>query len=110
LLPRGGILRQRTAAQIEVGNFYEAGRRRVRSRFDVLGGRPAADGRMPAVLTANDLPDSPLLRQTISWIWLVGYGESPVAISAGEWDRLNALLERVTARAARGDWSFGVEA
>jgi hypothetical protein len=107
LLPRGGVLRQRTQAQIEIGNLYEAARRRVRSRFDILGGRPGPSGEIPPVLTANDLPDGPLLHQTIRWLWVVGYGDTPVNITAGEWDRLNALLERMSARAARGDWSFG---
>lgn len=107
LLPRGGVVRQRTAAQLQVGNLYEAARRRVRERFDVLGGRPGADGRMPALMTANDLADTPLLRQTVRWLWGVGYGETPVAVAPADWDRLNGLLERVTARAARGDWSFG---
>jgi hypothetical protein len=100
-------MRQRTAAQIEVGNLYEAARRRVRSRFDILGGRPGPSGEMPPVLTANDLPDGPLLHQSIRWLWAVGYGETPVSISPGEWDRVNAILERLTARASRGDWSFG---
>jgi len=107
LLPRGGVLRQRTAAQIEVGNLYEAARRRVRSRFDVLGARPNRDGKMPPLLTANDIPDGPLLHQTIRWIWTIGYSETPVGVTPGDWDRLNSLLERVSARAARGDWSFG---
>ena len=31
LLPRGGVLRRRTTAQFEVGNLYEAARRRVRA-------------------------------------------------------------------------------
>jgi hypothetical protein len=107
LLPRGGVLKQRTAAQIEVGNLYEAARRRVRSRFDILGGRPGSNGKMPPVLTANDLPDGPLIYQTIRWLWTIGYGDTPLTVPPGEWDRLNALLERVSSRAARGDWSFG---
>jgi hypothetical protein len=106
-LPRGGVLRQRTSAQIEVGNLYEAARRRVRSRFDVLGARPNRDGKMPPLLTANDIPDGPLLHQTIRWMWFIGYGDTPVGVTAAEWDRLNSLLERVCARAVRGDWSFG---
>jgi hypothetical protein len=106
LIPRGGVLRQRTAAQIEVGNLSEAAGRRVRDRFDVLGGRPAAGG-IPPVLVANDVPDGPLLRQTIHRLWEIGYGETAVNVPPTEWDRINALLERVTARAARGDWSFG---
>jgi len=109
LLPRGGVVRQRTAAQIEVGNLYEAARRRVRERFDVLGARPGASGQMPPILTANDLPDGPLLYQSVRWLWALGYGETPLAVPAGDWDRTNVLLERVTARAARGDWSFGQE-
>ncbi|MBO0699944.1 MAG: hypothetical protein J2P46_16220, partial [Zavarzinella sp.] len=64
LLPRGGVLRQRTAAQIEVGNLSEAAGRRVRDRFDVLGGRPGPAGGMPPVLIASDVADAPLLRQT----------------------------------------------
>jgi hypothetical protein len=107
LLPRGGVLKQRTAAQFEVGNLYEAARRRVRSRFDVLGARPGSDGKMPPVLTANDLPDGPMIYQTVRWLWGIGYAETPVTVAPTEWDRVNALLERVTARAARGDWSFG---
>lgn len=110
LLPHGGVLRQRTKAQIEVGNLYEAARRRVRTRFDVLGGRPNRDGKMPPLLTANDIPDGPLLHQTIRWLWAVGYSETPVGVTAGDWDRLNSLLERVSARAVRGDWSFGQDA
>jgi hypothetical protein len=107
LQPRGGVLRQRTTAQLEVGNLYEATRRRVRERFDVLGGRPGSEGKMPPVLTANDLPDGPLLHQSVRWLWALGYGETPIAIPPADWDRTNVLLERVTARAARGDWSFG---
>jgi hypothetical protein len=110
LLPKGGVLRQRTAAQIEVGNLYEAARRRVRERFDVLGGRPGASGQMPPVLTANDLPDGPLLYQSVRWLWALGYGETPLAVPPADWDRTNMMLERVTARAARGDWSFGQDA
>jgi hypothetical protein len=110
LLPKGGVLRQRTAAQIEVGNLYEAARRRVRERFDVLGGRPGASGQMPPVLTANDLPDGPLLYQSVRWLWALGYGETPLAVPPTDWDRTNMMLERVTARAARGDWSFGQDA
>ena len=83
LLPRGGVLRQRTASQIEVGNLHEAARRRVRSQFDVLGAAPNASGKMPPVLTANDLPDGLLMQQTIRWLWAVGYGESPVRDLAG---------------------------
>jgi hypothetical protein len=109
LLPRGGVLRQRTASQIEVGNLYDAARRRVRERFDVLGGRPGPSDKMPPILTANDLPDGPLLHQTVRWLWLLGYGETPIAIPPTDWDRTNMLLERATARAARGDWSFGLE-
>lgn len=109
LIPRGGVLRQRTASQLESGNLYEAARRRVRERFDVLGGRPGPTGDMPPILTANDLPDGPLLHQSVRWLWAVGYGESPTAIPPAEWDRTNLLLERVTVRAARGDWSFGPE-
>jgi hypothetical protein len=107
LLPRGSVLKQRTAAQFEVGNLYEAARRRVRSRFDVLGGRPGSNGKMPPVLTANDLPDGPMIYQTVRWLWAIGYAETPLTVAPTEWDRVNALLERMTARAARGDWSFG---
>src|SRR5262249_16936105 len=107
LLPRGGVLKQRTAAPFEVGNLYAAPRRRARTRFDVLRGRPASDGKMPPVLTANDLPDGPMIYQTVRWLWGIGYAETPVTVAPTEWDRVNALLERVTARAARGDWSFG---
>jgi hypothetical protein len=110
LLPKGGVMRQRTAAQIEVGNLYEAARRRVRERFDVLGGRPGPSGDPPPILTANDLPDGPLLHQSVRWLWVLGYGNTPIAIPAPDWDRTNILLERVTARAARGDWSFGQDA
>jgi len=110
LLPRGGVLRQRTAAQIEVGNLYDAARRRVRERFDVLGGRPGREGQIPPVLTANDLPDGPVLHHSIRWLWALGYGVTPIRIPPADWDRTNVLLERVTARAARGDWSFGQEA
>jgi len=109
LLPRGGVVRQRTGSQLEVGNLYEAARRRVRERFDVLGGRPGRSGQMPPVLTANDLPDAPLLYQSVRWLWVLGYGETPLAVPPADWDRTNVLLERVTARAARGDWSFGQE-
>jgi hypothetical protein len=107
LLPRGGILRQRTAAQIEVGNLSEAAGRRVRDRFDVLGGRPAPSGGMPPVLIATDVADAPLLRLSVRQLWEIGYGEVAAGVPPTEWDRVNALLERVTARAARGDWSFG---
>jgi hypothetical protein len=110
LLPRGGVVRQRTGAQLEVGNLYEAARRRVRERFDVLGGRPGPAGEMPPVLTANDLADGPLLHQSVRWLWVLGYGDTPVAVPPADWDRTNVLLERVTARAARGDWSFGQDA
>jgi len=106
-LPRGGVLRQRTAAQIEVGNLFEAANRRVRSRFDVLGGKPAPNGKMPPVLLASDLRDAPVLQHSIGRLWLIGYGDEPMAVPLGEWDRLNAMLERVSRRAARGDWSFG---
>jgi hypothetical protein len=107
LLPRGGVVTQRTAAQIEVGNLYEAASRRVRDRFDVLGARPGADGHMPAVLIAGDVPDWPILRRTVEWLWTIGYGGQPVNIPTGDWDRMNSLLERVMVRASRGDWSFG---
>jgi hypothetical protein len=110
LLPRGGVLRQRNAAQLEVGNLFEAARRRVRDRFDVLGGRPGPDGRMPPLLIANDHRDPNTLRQLVGWVWGIGYGESPVRVSPVEWDQLNITLERVTAQAARGDWSFAPEA
>ena len=110
LLPRGGVLRQRTAAQLDVANLYEAARRRVRERFDVLGGRPNPDGEMPPVLTANDLSDGPMLYQSVRWLWVLGYGDTPMSVPPADWDRTNVLLERVTARAARGDWSFGQEA
>jgi hypothetical protein len=107
LLPRGGVLRQRTAAQIEVGNLSEAAGRRVRDRFDILGGRPGPGAGMPPVLVAIDVADAPLLRQTVRQLWEIGYGDVPVNVPPVEWDRVNGLLERVTARAARGDWSFG---
>ena len=77
LLPRGGVLRQRTAAQIEVGNLFEAASRRVRDRFDVLGGRPVADGQMPPVLIAGDVHDAQPLRQTVGWLWAWGTASSP---------------------------------
>jgi hypothetical protein len=109
LIPRGGVLRQRTAAQIEVGNLYEAAARRVRDRFDILGGPPGSDGRMPPVLIAVDVRDGPMITQTVRWLWAIGYGESPVPVPPVEWDRMNNLLERVTARVARGDWSFGAD-
>lgn len=107
LVPRGGIVTQRTAAQIEVGNLYEAASRRVRDRFEVLGARPLSDGNMPAVLIAGDVPDWPIVRRTVEWLWMLGYGGQPVAVPPGDWDRMNALLERVMVRASRGDWSFG---
>jgi hypothetical protein len=107
LLPRGGVLRQRTAAQIEVGNLYEAASRRVRDRFNLLGGRPGADGKMPPVLIAGDVADGPVLRRTVDWLWTLGYGETPTTVAPNEWDQMNALLERVLVRASRGDWSFG---
>jgi hypothetical protein len=109
LLPRGGVLRQRTASQIESGNLYDAARRRVRQRFDVLGGQPGPSNKIPPVLLANDLRDGPVLMQSIRWLWLLGYGETTIAVPPTDWDRTNVLLERVTARAARGDWSFGQE-
>ena len=62
---------------------------------------------MPPVLTANDIVDGPLVNQTVRWLWTIGYGETPLAVPPGEWDRLNVHLERLSARAARGDWSFG---
>lgn len=108
-VPRGGVLKQRTSAQIEVGNLYEAARRRVRARFDVLNARPGADGGMPPILTANDLADGPMLYQSIRWLWNIGYGETPVTVAPADWDRVNILLERTVARAKRGDWSFGQE-
>jgi hypothetical protein len=110
LVPRGGALKQRTAAQIEVGNLYEAAARRVRDRFDVLGGRPGPGGGMPPVLVATDVRDAPVLRQTVGWLWTIGYGDSPVSVPPVEWDRVNGLLERATVRAAHGDWTFGAEA
>jgi len=110
LMPRGGVLRQRNAAQLEIGNLFEAARRRVRDRFDVLGGRPGPDGHMPPMLIANDHRDPNTLRQLVGWVWGIGYGESPVRVSPVEWDQLNITLERVTAQAARGDWSFAPEA
>jgi len=76
----------------------------------VLGGRPGGSGQMPPVLTANDLPDGPLLYQSVRWLWALGYGQTPLAVPPADWDRTNVLLERVTARAARGDWSFGQDA
>ena len=103
-------MRQRTASQIDVGNLYDAARRRVRDRFDALGGRPGPSDKIPPILTANDLPDGPLLYQSIRWLWALGYGATPLAVPPADWDRTNILLERVTARAARGDWSFGQEA
>lgn len=108
-IPRGGVLKQRTSAQIEVGNLYEAARRRVRTRFDVLNARPGADGGMPPILTANDLADGPMLYQSIRWLWNIGYGDTPVTVAPADWDRVNILLERSVARAKRGDWSFGQE-
>jgi hypothetical protein len=110
LLPRGGVLRQRTAAQIEVANLYEAASRRVRDRFDVLGGRPTANGGMPPVLVAGDISDGVVLRRTVEWLWSVGYGDRPIRVAPSEWDSMNTLLERVMVRAARGHWSFGQEA
>ena len=109
LAPRGGVFRQRTAAQLEVGNLYEAARRRVRDRFDVLGATPGPSGRMPPILTANDLPDGPMLYQSVRWLWMIGFADTPTVVSPTDWDHLNALLERATTRAARGDWSFGQE-
>jgi hypothetical protein len=64
---------------------------------------------MPPVLTANDLPDGPVLYHSVRWLWALGYGDTPVSIPPADWDRTNVLLERVAARAARGDWSFGQE-
>jgi len=110
LLPRGGVLRQRTAAQIEVANLYEAASGRVRDRFDVLGGRPAPTGGIPPILVAGDVNDAPVLRRTVEWLWSVGYGDRPVPVTPAEWDQLNRLLERVMVRASRGHWSFGQEA
>jgi hypothetical protein len=110
LLPRGGVLRQRTTAQIEVANLYEAASGRVRDRFDVLGGRPAPNGGMPPVLVAGDLNDGPVLRRTVEWLWSVGYGDRPVPVTPAEWDQMNRLLERVMLRASQGHWSFGQEA
>jgi hypothetical protein len=107
MLPRGGVARQRTDAQLEVGNLYEAARRRVRDRFDRLGGAPAGGGEMPPVLVANDIRDGELLRSAVAWLWPIGYGDVPVPVPPTEWDRVNALLERLTRRAAAGDWSFG---
>jgi hypothetical protein len=109
-VPRGGVVRQRTTAQIEVGNLYEAASRRIRDRFDILGGRPAGANTMPPVLVAVDVADAPILRHTVGWLWQIGYGDAPVAVPPVEWDRVNGLLERVTARAARGDWTFGADA
>ena len=81
----------------------------VRDRFEALGAKPGQSGRMPPILTANDLPDGPMLYQHIRWLWLIGYADTPTVVSPSDWDRLNALLERATTRAARGDWSFGQE-
>ncbi|HJZ89683.1 MAG TPA: hypothetical protein VKE40_02350 [Gemmataceae bacterium] len=110
MMPRGSVLRQRNAAQLEIGNLYEAARRRVRDRFDVLGGRPGPNGQMPPLLIANDYRTPEPLRQSVRWLWAIGYGESPVAVPPAEWDQVNVTLERVTAQAARGAWSFGQEA
>jgi hypothetical protein len=107
LLPRGGVLKQRTAAQIQVGNLSEGAARRVRDRFDVLGGRPGPDGRMPPVLIAADVTDALILRRTVEWLWALGYFDAPVTVPLGDWDQMNGLLERVMVRASRGDWSFG---
>ncbi|HVK11352.1 MAG TPA: hypothetical protein VM597_21455, partial [Gemmataceae bacterium] len=92
-----------------VGNLYEAARRRVRDRFDRLGGAAGRDGQMPPVLVANDVRDAELLRSAVAWLWPIGYGDVPIPVPPTEWDRVNALLERLTRRAAVGDWSFGVE-
>jgi hypothetical protein len=107
LQPRGGVLRQRTAAQIEVGNLFEAASRRVRDRFNVLGGQSGPAGAIPPILIAADVRDGPILHRTVEWLWQIGYGDAPVNLPLAEWDRLNELLERVMTRAARGDWSFG---
>jgi hypothetical protein len=64
---------------------------------------------MPPVLVANDVRDAELLRSAVAWLWPIGYGDTPVPVPPAEWDRVNALLERLTRRAAAGDWSFGVE-
>lgn len=109
MLPKGGVVRQRTNAQVEVGNLYEAASRRIRDRFDRLGGRPGPANEMPPILIANDSRDAGLIRSSIEWLWQIGYGSTPVTVSAHEWDQVNGLLERVTRRAAKGDWSFGAE-
>ncbi|MSR54796.1 MAG: hypothetical protein EXS09_16135 [Gemmataceae bacterium] len=109
-LPRGGMMRQRTAAQLEVANLFEGASRRVRVRFDVLGGQPSPSGKMPSVLLADDLRDAPILHESVCWLWQIGYGENSLSVPPEEWDRFNGTLERVTRRAARGDWSFGQDA
>jgi hypothetical protein len=107
--PKGGLFRQRTAAQIDVGNLHEAARRRIRSAFDLLGARPGSPGRMPPILTASDIGDGPMLHQTVRRLWLLGYSDQPASVAPADWDRVNALLERLVLRAAKGDWSFGQE-
>jgi hypothetical protein len=109
LLPHGGVLHQRTEAQIDVNNFYEAARARVRDRYDRMGGQPMTDGKIPPVLIADGGPNAERLLETICGLWLIGYGASPVHVGPGEWDMMNRDLEQTLKLARRGEWSFGQE-
>lgn len=106
MLPRTGLVRQRVSAQVDAGNLYEVARRRVRDRFDRLGGAPGPDGSPPPVMIADDGPNADAIHAAVRYLWPIAYGSSPVAVALEDWDGVNKLLEQLVRKAARGEWSF----
>jgi hypothetical protein len=105
-IPRGGALQQRHEALMDNGNLFEAFRDRIRERFDLIGGKPDSEGRMPRIEVDETLDDARQVRQRVLDLWDVAYGTKVISVQARDWDPLNTRLRGVLEDALDGRWRF----
>jgi hypothetical protein len=107
VFPKGSLNKQRLQSTVDIGNFTEAMRWRIRDRFAALGAEPDASGTMPPILIDDRMSNAEIMEAAIQRLWLLGYGSGHEVVTTRNWDELNTMLERCLNFAEKGRWSFG---
>jgi hypothetical protein len=103
LAPARTALQQRHQDMLRAGSVWEAARALARQCFEAAGIPPGAPGEPPPQVTAaGGWWERWRLRRQVRRLWQLAYGRAPVRVSASEFMRLAAEMERVKVALAGG--------